>query len=170
MGVNNAFVLQMPYNVPKLLQVIGRVVRNKSHVNLPVDSHFVNVHLLVNVMHETTQQIQSSDIKTFLSEQTPLKSKLYGVISRDQLFYFKRFNEYMLIQDYEQILHQCARDVGMYGQLYFKHKRLPNNDVQFSLNNELRLKPFSIQKLTQFDDTTHTTDNPYYLSFYRLRY
>ncbi len=52
MGVNNAFVLQAPYNIPKLLQVIGRVVRNKSHATLPLDQQYVNIHLLVNCMQE----------------------------------------------------------------------------------------------------------------------
>jgi len=37
LGVNNAFILTLPYNFTNYIQVIGRCVRNKSHFDLPVD-------------------------------------------------------------------------------------------------------------------------------------
>jgi hypothetical protein len=55
LSVNNAFVLQMPYNIPKLLQVIGR---NKSHARLPATQQYVNVHLLVNTLHKGNEALQ----------------------------------------------------------------------------------------------------------------
>lgn len=169
MGVNNAFVLQTPYNIPKLLQVIGRVVRNRSHIHLPVEARYVNIHLLVNVMQSASQPTVA-DVVALLKESDHKKSGLYGKLSRDQLFYFKRFDEYATIQHFEQIIHQCARDVGMYGQLYFRKSKQPNGEVQYSLDNELRLTPFAIPEMPAFDEQTHSASNPYYLSFYRLRY
>ena len=37
LAVNNVYIMSFPYNIPDLIQVMGRAVRNRSHVALPVD-------------------------------------------------------------------------------------------------------------------------------------
>ena len=48
MAVNNVYILSFPFNVPNLIQVMGRAVRNRSHITLPEELQFVNISIMVN--------------------------------------------------------------------------------------------------------------------------
>lgn len=47
MHTNNLFVLNIPYNMPNLIQVIGRVVRTNSHSLLPEEDRYVNAYIMI---------------------------------------------------------------------------------------------------------------------------
>ena len=70
------------------------------------------------------ESLHPSNVYKFLTEPHPQKHELYGLVSKDEYEYFRRFQEYKEIQHIERVIHECARDVGMYGQLYFKFAKL----------------------------------------------
>ena len=35
LAVNNMYIMTLPYNITNLIQVLGRCIRNKSHIELP---------------------------------------------------------------------------------------------------------------------------------------
>jgi hypothetical protein len=102
-GVNDAFIATFPYNVPRLIQVIGRSVRNHSHRFLPKHKQFVNIHILVLGMREHadadiesfTSQFQVyqklSDAKG-ITETREFEKQLF--LTRDELLIWKKVNEY----------------------------------------------------------------------------
>lgn len=59
-AVNNVYIMSFPYNIPDLIQVMGRAIRNRSHVTLPVEHRFVNIHFLVNGFPESIQDISNA--------------------------------------------------------------------------------------------------------------
>lgn len=60
-GVNNVYVMSLPYNISNLIQVMGRAIRNKSHQFLPEAQRFVDIHILVTAMPEAAHAESLSD-------------------------------------------------------------------------------------------------------------
>lgn len=59
-------------------------------------------------------------------------------ISREELEYYEKFQQYVQIQKYEQMIHQMAIDPELYGELYF----MKTDDNFLQLQSDLLMVPF----------------------------
>jgi hypothetical protein len=73
--VNDIFIVSVPINISIMQQIIGRVVRNNSHLYLPDDKRYVNIHLLVHTLTPAQEKIArkkfdvSSSVKCVYSNE-----------------------------------------------------------------------------------------------------
>lgn len=89
-AVQHLIVTSLPTNISTLIQVFGRVIRTRSHAQLPVDQHNVNIYILlstINIEYPHTDEISP---------------ELYR--------YIQKLSEYQIIQKIEQKLNEYAID------------------------------------------------------------
>lgn len=98
MAVNNVYILSFPFNVPNLIQVMGRAVRNRSHVTLPEDMQFVETYILVNGFSETSRDIRNA--------------------SREEIDIYAKCIDHRDVLEYERFMHKVAIDVPVYGSRF----------------------------------------------------
>ena len=98
LGVNNSFVLTLPFNITNLIQVLGRCARNKSHDALPPNQRYVNNYLLINSM-KNSSSLESDDFLDLFNKER--RSEHYGHISRDELVLWEKAQDFQKVQVYE---------------------------------------------------------------------
>lgn len=168
---NNIFILTMPINIPLTIQTIGRVVRKKSHLDLPPERRYVNVHILVSSL--------------------PGKKKL----SNEERIYANKIEDYKIIQQIEMVMNKNAVDAFLnyevvnkfqqrapaLGNLYFelddhvikKNKSITLGDlstITFDINNynedeiiyifRIMRQLLIMQPIWTYDDLWTTVRNP----------
>lgn len=58
--IQHVFVLSVPKDISTLIQIIGRAVRNKSHIDLPENMRKVSIYLLICTDHEINKYREKS--------------------------------------------------------------------------------------------------------------
>ena len=100
-AVRHMFILDMPDNIPSLIQVFGRGVRRESHILLPQDKRQVYIRIYVssrrkdNLLYDT-----SSPPLTYEEER-----------------YKKKISDYKVIQQIEKIFHESAIDAHLFKKI-----------------------------------------------------
>lgn len=148
-AVREMMIMGRPDNIPTLIQILGRSVRNGSHSFLPPEERNVNIRIFTSCL--------------------PTKSKINGTLIYDLSYeedkYIKKLQHYKVIQNIEKTLHENAIDAFInkdiiwpkkerhyykthkghseLGPLYFE-PNLPKKivDKTFTLN-ELNLETFN---------------------------
>jgi Hom_end-associated Hint/Helicase conserved C-terminal domain len=96
--VRDYLILSFPVNVPSLIQVLGRCVRSRSHMNLPISERKINIAL-------------------FLSTLGPIPgtsgSSRPGLMPEEYRYIIK-MKEYQLIQAIEREMHRVAVDAPIH--------------------------------------------------------
>ena len=120
MGVNNAFILTLPYNFTNYIQVIGRCARNKSHFDLPADQQYVRNYFLIHA----TKDSHTYESNVFQDIQNSRdKSRYYGKVTREELEIWGKSLDFKQVQYYESIIHGVSIDIKYFYPIYFKTKQ-----------------------------------------------
>lgn len=105
-GVNNCFVMSFATNISTLMQVIGRVTRKDSHINLDKNKQYVNIHILIHSMTKTQKKIWKKKYNISI----PLEE----VYSIEEVHYKRKTEDHLEIQFIEKIIKQNAIDGYLY--------------------------------------------------------
>ena len=89
----HVLIMSLPVNIPTMIQVMSRVVRMKSHINLPHDEWFVNIYIFISAINESL----------------PYRDKVSPELER----YVKKLNDYIEIQRIERELNRNAVDANI---------------------------------------------------------
>lgn len=89
----NQILLSMPANIPTMLQIIGRVDRKYSHLNLPEDQRRVRIYIMITVVDPA------------LEHDDPA--------SPEMLRYADKIADYMIIQKIEREINRLAIDADI---------------------------------------------------------
>lgn len=101
--VNNCYIMSLPINIPRMLQVIGRTTRDSTHINLPSDRQFVNIKLFVNSFTDK----QKEDFITYHNLKNITKKQIYTI---DEDRYRNKINDFLDIQFLEKTIKENAID------------------------------------------------------------
>lgn len=88
--IRNLWIMNVPTNIPTLIQIIGRGVRKSSHLRLPPEKRHV-------------------DVKIFVSSVPKSNNKSYE-LSYELKRYLEKTQDYIVIQKLEKILNKNAID------------------------------------------------------------
>jgi hypothetical protein len=77
---------------------MGRAIRNRSHIHLPTEYRFVEIHFLVNGFEDSTRDISQG--------------------SREERDIYNKYRDHQQVLRYEQLMHRVAIDVPVYGARY----------------------------------------------------
>jgi len=105
-AVRQIFIMGRPDNISTLIQIIGRGVRNNSHIDLPPDKRHV-------------------DIKIFTS-CLPIKDKYGYIKSYEEIKYGEKINDYKIIQNIEKKFHEGAVDIPINLEKLFELSKSSN--------------------------------------------
>lgn len=103
-AIRNVFILGRPDNIPTLIQIIGRAVRKGSHIDLPPEKR--------NVI-----------VKIFVSSLPKPKP---GPGTYEEIKYYEKMQDYLVIQQIEKIFHKNAVDAAINHDTIF-----PGNKKQY---------------------------------------
>jgi hypothetical protein len=149
-AIQNIWVMSVPSNIPTLLQILGRAIRDRSHISLPPEKRKVRVRIFVS-------SIPTSESKTDLSNE--------------EYKYFEKLMDYLIVQQIEKVFNSNAIDSPLYRNIIF-----PNVKEASKMKAELGTLYFDIspifgkkweqiadnkKKLTT-EDVNLTTFYPYY--------
>jgi len=113
--VRNMFIMRRPDNMSTLIQIIGRTVRQNSHIDLPVDQRNVDINIFTSCL--------------------PIKSKGFYEKSYEEIKYGEKINSYKIIQNIEKKFHETAIDMAINKKLLFdRNGRLKSSDPLGPLN------------------------------------
>lgn len=93
-AVQNVFIMSVPPDIPTLLQILGRAIRNKSHIMLPMDK-------------------RKCEVSIFTSQA------LDGDLSYEEYRYFTKLMDYLVVQQLEKTLNQTALDATIHRDVIF---------------------------------------------------
>lgn len=65
-GINDLIIVDIPWSDTSLRQIIGRSIRFNSHIDLPINRQYVNIHILlsyVSTKNKNTIKIKKNEIK-----------------------------------------------------------------------------------------------------------
>jgi hypothetical protein len=94
-AIQNLYVLSAPANIPTLLQILGRTIRDRSHLMLPPEKRLVNTYIVVSSI--------------------PGKRTL----SYEEMKYYENLMDYLVIQLLERVLNQEALDSVLFRDVIF---------------------------------------------------
>lgn len=94
-AIQNLYVLSAPANIPTLLQILGRTIRDRSHLLLPPEKRLVNIYIVVSSI--------------------PGKRTL----SYEENKYYENLMDYLVIQQLERVLNQEAMDSVLFRDVIF---------------------------------------------------
>jgi len=89
--IQQIYIMHLPNDISTVMQILGRGIRNMSHALLPPEMRFVHVFIMVS-------SIPKADRKPG------------NEISYEELHYFYKLQEYLVIQRIDKILHENAID------------------------------------------------------------
>jgi len=137
-AIQELIITSLPINIPTLMQIIGRAVRNNSHIELPTEKRMVNIHILVSVVNEQYK---------YLDKITPELRK-----------YAKKVFDFIIIQNIEREFNKRAIDAGMHfgnkispklGQLPFEPIwKLPTLDLKYKTYDAYQYNEEEIKNIT----------------------
>lgn len=106
-AIRNVFILGRPDNIPTLIQIIGRAVRKGSHIDLSPEKRDVIVKIFVSS----------------LPKPKP------GPGTYEEIKYYEKMQDYLIIQKIEKIFHENAVDAAINHNTIFpddkKHYKKP---------------------------------------------
>lgn len=125
------FITHIPVSISILIQIIGRVVRNNSHANLPKDKRNVNIYLLVNCFSNPNKNI----------------------LTFEEMYYKKKINDYITIDHINNILVNNAidyyinQDINNFNNAIFENINYKEDrNIKINLKNTSVLSPYFQQK------------------------
>lgn len=124
------FIMHIPVSISIMTQIIGRVVRNNSHENLPVDKRHVNIYLLVNCFAEPNKNI----------------------LTFEEMYYKKKINDYILIDYINNILvnnavdYHINKEINNFNNAIFETINYDNKHTKINIKNIDSLNPYFQQK------------------------
>lgn len=104
--VNDCFIMTLPVNISKMLQVIGRCTRNNTHINHNVDRQYVNIKLFIHSMTD----YQKKEFKKFFN----VDFNLNDIYSIEEYHYKEKTDDHIEIQHIEKIIKENAIDGLLY--------------------------------------------------------
>lgn len=104
--VNDCFIVTLPVNISKMIQVIGRCTRNNTHTNHDIDRQYVNISIF---LHSMTDQ-QKKQFKSHFNVNYDL-DKIYSI---EEYHYKEKTDNHMDIQHIEKIIKEIAIDGLLY--------------------------------------------------------
>ena len=104
--VNDCFIVTLPVNISKMIQVIGRCTRNNTHVNHDIDRQYVNITIF---LHSMTNH-QKGEFKSHFKANYNL-DEIYSI---EEHHYKEKTDNHMDIQHIEKIIKENAIDGLLY--------------------------------------------------------
>lgn len=101
--VRQVYVVSVPHNIPTLIQILGRAVRNKSHILLPPSQRNCKVKILVHSLSKGSS----------------------GSLSYEEMRYVEKISDYLVIQKIERVLNSRAVDAPLYRSTIFPQGPTP---------------------------------------------
>jgi superfamily II DNA or RNA helicase len=129
-AIQNVIILHPPDNISTLIQILGRSIRNRSHIDLPKEKQKVNIYIYISTI--------------------PVLAKKY-IHSFEELLYKKKVKTYRVIENIENIFYKQAIDYLINIDLNKNKKSLfnktkENNKIiknEFIDINKLKLDTFN---------------------------
>jgi len=106
-AVQHVMLLSLPFNVPTMIQVVGRANRKGSHKLLPPDHRNVNIYVLMTSRSDVSRT----------GKPTP-----EGMLSREELAYIDKFEDFADIKLIDQKINENVIDPMF-------HEEKPNPDA-----------------------------------------
>jgi hypothetical protein len=97
-AVENIYVMNVPPDIPTLIQIIGRAIRNKSHLALPPERRKVHIRIFISSL--------------------PKKAAV-SALSYEENKYFEKLMDYIVIQQIERVFHANAIDAPLFRDVIF---------------------------------------------------
>lgn len=124
------FITHLPVSISTMVQIIGRVVRNNSHKNLPPDQRHVNIYILVHCFSGQNKQI----------------------LTFEEMYYKRKMNEFLTIDHINSLLvnnavdYHINQDINNYSNAIFDEISYSKMPKKINVNNSQALTPYFIQK------------------------
>lgn len=125
------FITHLPVSISTMVQIIGRVVRNNSHKNLPEDQRHVNIYILVHCF----------------------SGKNKSILSFEEMYYKRKINEFITIDHINSILvnnaidYNINQDINNYSNAIFDDiSYLKKDTKKIIIDNSKALTPYFLQK------------------------
>jgi len=106
-----------PINIPYSVQVDGRIARNGSHSNLPIESRVANIYNLVSTIPDDCDNYYLEDPVENYNKGIEFTKTIFGesktidlLISKEEQFYCEKLITYKQIRKLESYLHKIAID------------------------------------------------------------
>jgi hypothetical protein len=131
-SIRHIFIMSRPNNIPMLIQIIGRGVRMKSHEYLPPEKQNVSIYIFTSCL----------PVKY---TKKNIEYKLYGGINKfsyEETGYFKKLQQYLIIQTIEKIMHENAVDAYINKNLIHNKTDKNINKVNKTDKNEIGMLPY----------------------------
>ena len=128
--VNDCFIMTLPINISKMLQVIGRCTRNNTHINHDTDRQYVNIKIFIHSMTD----YQKNEFKKFFN----VDFNLNDIYSIEEYHYKIKTDDHIEIQHVEKIIKENAIDGLLYpsntydDDLGYIFTPLKNNSISIS--------------------------------------
>lgn len=129
--VQELLILSAPSNIPTLIQIFGRAIRNKSHINLPPEQRKVIISIFVSSVPGLTE-LSYEEIKY---KENLADYKIIQIIEREinSIAIDSYINRNIIMPPGKKKLAQASPELG---DLYFtipKPKKMPLDDTTFKL-------------------------------------
>lgn len=125
------FIMHLPVSISTMVQIIGRVVRNNSHKNLPEDQRHVNIYIFVNCF----------------------SGKNRNILTFEEMYYKRKINEFITIDHINNILvnnaidYNINQEINNYSNAIFDDITYSNDsNKKILIKNTKTLLPYFIQK------------------------
>lgn len=109
-SVNDVFIMTLPVNISKFIQVVGRCVRKNSHIGLPENRQYVNIRVFI---HSMTQD-QTEHFRKYYN--IPSKEKIFSL---EEYLYKNKVEDHQEIQIIERFMKEIAIDLPLYTHISF---------------------------------------------------
>ena len=130
-AIRNIYIMNRPDNIPSLIQIFGRAVRENSHYLLPEEKRNVNIRIYTSSL--------SSDL------------------SYEEIKYKEKIEDYTIIQQIEKILHENAIDSSINNSIINESTSNDNRlkDIKFTpileQKNKIKLNTLKSLNKSTFD-------------------
>ena len=120
-NVQLEIVYSVPTNIPELIQIVGRTVRNKALLGLEEDKRKVQIVILVSVFNHKSIDLSSvNDKLTNKHKSMDLATDKSTVLSMELRRYILKIREFQEIQQIEKRINVIAINNFIYGKALFK--------------------------------------------------
>lgn len=104
-SIQNIWIMNVPANIPTLLQILGRGIRKNSHLDLPIEKRKVR-------------------IKIFVSSNRKKQDLTY-----EERKYFEKSQDYLVIQQIEKIFNENAIDAVIHRSIIMPQGQNKDDDL-----------------------------------------
>jgi hypothetical protein len=100
-AVQNIWIMSVPPNIPTLIQILGRAIRNGSHRLLPPEKRKTHVRIFTSSVPSSSRSSENDDL------------------SYEDYKYFEKLMDYLIIQQIEKVFNMNAIDAPLYRNIIF---------------------------------------------------